>query len=229
MSIKKTALILLAAALGCGLFLLWGELQRRLPLFQSGASAGPPAARSLKAGLLRRSPCRGGAPLDEAPRKAGSGQKAAAEGGRPSRLALLDRLADQPLDWIIQDINGEAVDFACYRGKARVVINLWATWCPPCIEELPALARLAQKSGILAAAVSTEPEAKVRQFIEKSFPGLSRHLKIAAVSAEEQKALFPEDPLPVTYLFNKEGKLAMKASGPRAWDDPHLTKQINSL
>ena len=152
-------------------------------------------------------------------------------GARPPRLAMLNRLAEQPLDWIIEDINGKVIDFYCYRGKARLALNLWATWCPPCIEELPSLSRLAQKSAgsVLIAAISTEPKEKVRRFIQKSFPDLSARLRIAVLSAAELGAFFPEDPLPVTYLFNKEGKLAHKAAGPRKWDTPDLMEQIQGL
>ncbi len=132
------------------------------------------------------------------------------------------------MDWIIKDINGEVIDFYCYRGKARLLVNLWATWCPPCIEELPSLSRLARKTAgsLLIAAVSTEPEGEVRRFIQRSFPHLSHHLKIAVLPAEQLKAYFPEDRLPVTYLFSGDGRLERKFAGPKKWDDPNLTRQM---
>ncbi|HEY9147539.1 MAG TPA: TlpA disulfide reductase family protein, partial [Gammaproteobacteria bacterium] len=52
-------------------------------------------------------------------------------------LSSLSVQASQP-EFSFVDINGEAVDFKAYRGK-WVVVNYWATWCPPCLEEIPEL------------------------------------------------------------------------------------------
>src|SRR5690242_19194058 len=48
-------------------------------------------------------------------------------------------------DWDLSDLDGRPVSFAQYRGKA-VFLNIWATWCPPCVAELPSIARLARSA-----------------------------------------------------------------------------------
>ena len=54
--------------------------------------------------------------------------------------------------WSLQDVEGTPVDFAKFRGKP-VVLNIWATWCPPCVEEMPTLSRLAAHPGLKAKGV----------------------------------------------------------------------------
>ena len=135
------------------------------------------------------------------------------------RADQINQLVEHPIDWIFKDIKGETFDLYCYRGRKRVIINLWATWCPPCIKELPSLSMLADKAvkDILIFAITTESLEVVNPFIQKSFSDLSQHLKIVKISSEELKKYFPSDSLPITYLFNKKGKLENKIIGDRDW------------
>src|SRR4051812_10526837 len=57
----------------------------------------------------------------------------------------LSRPADY--SWTLLDLEGRPVEFSRYRGKT-VFLNIWATWCPPCVAELPAIARLAGSPGL---------------------------------------------------------------------------------
>ena len=119
-----------------------------------------------------------------------------------------ENLKSPPLDLILRRARGKTL-----------VLNLWATWCAPCVEELPALAALADKTQdtALVAAISTESEETARRFFEKAFPDLKG--KILALSVEKASLLriFPEEPLPSTYLFNRKGRLFQKEAGPRDW------------
>ena len=133
------------------------------------------------------------------------------------RLNKIVSLTEQPINWTVRDIEGKTL---VIKGTdQKLVVNLWATWCPPCIEELPSLSDLAEKLGPkgLVVALSTEPLEKVKRFIETSFPDLSPHLKIVSVAAEEQSRFFPLDNLPVTYLFNQKGLLIKKVIGAKDW------------
>ncbi len=143
-----------------------------------------------------------------------------------NRVDRLNELMETPIDWIFKNIKGEVFDLYCYRGKKRILINLWATWCPPCIEELPSLSALAEQTkNILVIAVTTESLEVVNSFIQKSFPDLSESLQIVRVSKEELNQYFIPDSLPVTYLFNKEGKLESKILGARNWQEMSFTQQ----
>ena len=133
------------------------------------------------------------------------------------RLNKIVSLTEQPIHWTVKDIEGKTV--VIKGGFKSLVINLWATWCPPCIEELPSLSDLAEKLGQegLVVALSTEPLDKVKRFIQTSFPDLSPHLRIVSVTEKERSRFFPADNLPVTYLFNQKGLLMEKVVGAKDW------------
>ncbi len=143
------------------------------------------------------------------------------------RADQLNQLMETPIDWIFKDIKGDSFDLYCYRGKKGVVINLWATWCPPCIKELPSLSALADKAvkDFLVIAITTESLEVVNPFIQKSFSDLSERLKIVRMSPEELSEYFPQDSLPVTYLFARNGKLKSKIMGDRNWLNMGLIKK----
>ena len=133
------------------------------------------------------------------------------------RLNKIESLTEHPIYWTVQDIAGKTV--VIKKGYKSLVINLWATWCPPCIEELPSLSDLAEKMGSegLVVALTTEPLKKVQKFIKTSFPDLNPHLRIVSLTKEEQSRFFPPDNLPVTYLFNQKGLLVEKVIGAKDW------------
>ena len=151
--------------------------------------------------------------------------------GSSQRIQKLTKLMDTPIDWIFKDIHGHVIDLYCLREKKILVINFWATWCPPCIEELPSLSQLAEnnKDQIFVVAISAEPLGAVTNFLNHSFSDLSPYLKIAQISPEDKLQHFPEDTLPATYIFNKKGFLKAKELGPRDWSDKNLVQQILKL
>ena len=145
-----------------------------------------------------------------------------------SRVEKLNRLMDTAINWIVFDLQGGAVDFYCFRGKKIIVLNFWATWCAPCIKELPSLSKLAEnhKDSIFVIAVSVEDKNKVQNFLNRSFKELSPELKIAVVNRDEKLKYFPQDNIPATYIFNKQGLLKIKELGDRDWSNTKIVQQI---
>ena len=144
------------------------------------------------------------------------------------RVEKLNRLMDQAIDWVLTDLNGEQIDLYCLRNKKIIVLNFWATWCIPCIRELPSLSKLAENYNkeIFVLAVSTENEATVKRFLKRSFKGLSPKLKATVVKEEEKLKRFPKDKIPTTYIFNKKGLLKIKQLGEKNWSDKNIVQQI---
>ena len=144
------------------------------------------------------------------------------------RVEKLNRLMDQPIDWVLTDLNGELIDFYCFKEDKIIVLNFWASWCAPCIRELPSLSQLAKnyKEEIVVLAVSTEKKAVVESFLKRSFKGLNPQLKIAIVKEEEKLQRFPQDQIPATYIFNKKGLLKIKHIGEKNWSDKNIIQQI---
>ncbi|MGH7846586.1 MAG: TlpA disulfide reductase family protein, partial [Candidatus Binatia bacterium] len=102
------------------------------------------------------------------------------------------------------------------RGKV-VFLNFWATWCPPCIEEMPAMEKLHQdleKDGLVILAVNFQegPE-RVREFFTK------HHLTFTALLDRNGKIseLYQAWALPVSVIINKHGEIAARAIGSKDW------------
>jgi len=143
------------------------------------------------------------------------------------RVTKLNQLMDVGLDWVLTDLNDEIIDLYCLRESKIIVINFWATWCAPCIRELPSLSKLAQNKELFVLAVSTENPSVVKKFLERAFKsGLSPQLKVAIVKEQEKLKHFPQDKIPATYIFDKKGLLKIKHMGEKDWSEPNTLKQI---
>lgn len=123
-----------------------------------------------------------------------------------------DTPKDEP-ELRVQTLDGTTYDLAGHRGK-WVVVNYWATWCRPCLEEMPELSALdAMREHVEVVGLAyeeIEPEA-LRAFLEKRpvvYP-------VAIVDVYDPPADFPAPRgLPVTYLIGPDGKLAKQFLGP---------------
>ena len=121
-------------------------------------------------------------------------------------------------DFTVALVRGEPLKLGAQRGKP-VMVNFWATWCPPCREEMPAMERLYSRHrerGFVLLAISVDSDAAlVKPFLDKhklTFPvGLDAKMDLA--NAYGVRAL------PASFLIDRHGYLAALALGPRAWDD----------
>ena len=113
----------------------------------------------------------------------------------------------------LRDLNGRTVRLSDYKGKV-VLINFWATWCPPCRAEMPDLVRLQHdyaKQGLQIIGITYPPERKdrVRRF--------ARSLKVnypIVLGTREIKARFSsEETLPLTVVINRDGTVSEIISG----------------
>jgi thiol-disulfide isomerase/thioredoxin len=151
-------------------------------------------------------------PVEPAPEAAGAAP-AAAPVGRFVTLAEGDFAAVAPVD-----PEGQAADMAPYRGK-RLLVNLWATWCAPCIKELPALGELQRELGgadfqVVTIAIDERDPAKVAAFLEQHGAGNLPALidrdrtidKIVRVIA-----------LPTSLLVERDGRVKAMLTGDATW------------
>jgi len=118
------------------------------------------------------------------------------------------------------------VHLANYRGKV-VLVNFWATWCEPCLIELPSLLELHHEQPnlvILAVSIDEDPNAYTR-FIAR------RHVDLITVRDPSQSAakLFHTDMWPETYVIDRKGKIARKIIGPQDWNSPEMLAYFDSL
>ncbi len=105
-----------------------------------------------------------------------------------------------------------------HRGKV-ILVNFWATWCPPCLEEMPALDRLYRRhkdAGFVMVAVSLDVNTrKVAPFVS------GRHFAFAVGLDPKSKVaeLYGVRALPSTFIIDRDGNLSALALGPRVWDN----------
>jgi cytochrome c biogenesis protein CcmG/thiol:disulfide interchange protein DsbE len=113
----------------------------------------------------------------------------------------------------LKDLNGRTVRLSDYRGKV-VLINFWATWCPPCRAEMPDLVRLQReygKDGLQIIGITYPPETKAR--VRRFATSLKVNYPIALGTRELKARFSSEDTLPLTVVINRDGKVSEIISG----------------
>ena len=132
-------------------------------------------------------------------------------------------------DATLKKLGGGKVDLKSFRGQ-WVLINFWATWCPPCIEEMPSLElfyRKYQKDNMTVLAVSIDKGSpnQVEEFVNSyglTFPIF--HDPVAEAASK-----FNVSSLPATFVINPEGEIVSHALGGRDWMDPVIQEYFADL
>ena len=125
-------------------------------------------------------------------------------------------------------LDGKPVRLADLRGKI-VVLNFWATWCPPCVEEAASLNQLQQHIAPLGATilgVSVDDDASAYDdFLREhsvAFPTYRDPTK--QISLSYGTTMFPE-----TYVIDRDGKIDRKIVGPQDWTSPAMLAYFDSI
>ena len=144
-------------------------------------------------------------------------------------IALRDfRGQTKPPSIDLQDVSGNRLLRTNFTGKVSVV-NFWATWCPPCIEEIPSLNRLKQQMRgrpfELISINYAEDKATVLEFmrrVEVDFPVL---LDTNGTHAKAWKVIS----YPSTFIIDTQGNIRFGVNAAIAWDSPELVQQLEEL
>lgn len=117
-------------------------------------------------------------------------------------------------DFTLPGLDGQTHSLSDYRGK-WVVVNYWATWCPPCLEELPELEVFHSGADGKAVVLGVNMEAidgtELRAFVEQQF--LSFPILVASERPPPEQLLGPVDGLPTTYLVTPDGEVVARQVG----------------
>jgi len=193
--------VLVAAAVGAGLL-----ASAKPPSSEPPAPAAVPAERA-------RSLAPSTASLDAALREL--------DLVKPSRAKSAE-------DFTLAALNGGTFSLADQRGKI-VLINFWATWCPPCLEEMPAMERLWQKhkdSGFVLVAVSVDTDPK------KVVPFVTEHKLTFPIALDPSMGVadkYGVRALPSSFIVDKGGVMAGLALGPRQWDSRASHRLVETM
>jgi thiol-disulfide isomerase/thioredoxin len=144
----------------------------------------------------------------------------ACNGGRPPRIG------ETAPNFTVTD-SQRTVTLSQLRGKP-VVLNFWATWCPPCVEEMPSLVELQKKMGdkvtILAVAEDADENA-VKQFVRDH----NVDLMVVRDTRQSANALYGTFKFPETYVIDKDGVIRRKFIGATDWTNPEIVDYLNKL
>ena len=146
-------------------------------------------------------------------------------------LAACDRgahpaqLSTPAHDFTVSD-GSTSVHLADYRGKV-VVLNFWATWCPPCIQETPSLIQLHHDRpdlAMIAVSIDEDPD-EYKRFVDH------RHFDLITVRDPKQTVakLYRTEMWPETYIIDRKGVIRRKFIGKEDWSDPEVRDFLKSL
>jgi cytochrome c biogenesis protein CcmG, thiol:disulfide interchange protein DsbE len=139
----------------------------------------------------------------------------------------------------LTDLSGSQVSIRDFKGKV-VLLNFWATWCEPCVAEMPALEQLYNRlksEGFVVVAVGTDDTLdNIKDFQAK----YSLDFPILFDAGGDIKTKFKVTGVPETFLLDREGRLTMLVDpdagqpvvrfiGPRNWDSPDIQAQLKDL
>ncbi len=137
------------------------------------------------------------------------------------------RIGSTAPDFTVQDAQS-TITLSQYRGQV-VVLNFWATWCPPCVEEMPSLVEMQRRmkdKGITVLAVSIDvDESAYNKFVKE------HGVNLLTVRDPEQKTpiLYGTHGWPETYIIDRGGVMRRKFIGPVDWTAPDVTEFLGKL
>jgi peroxiredoxin len=131
-------------------------------------------------------------------------------------------------DFNLKGEDGKNYRLSDYRGKV-VVLNFWATWCPPCREEMPSMERAWQKmrgKGVVILAVNVGENADTVFEFTGNYP-----VSFPLPLDKDGKVIrdYPVTGLPTTYIISPEGKVTHRAVGSRHWDSQQMLQRLYDM
>ena len=141
-------------------------------------------------------------------------------------LSTVPSVYEEASDWTLTSLDGHEMVLGDLKGKV-IFLNLWATWCESCIEEMPSIQRLydsLQVTGTEFLLVSDEPLEKLRSYAREN-----RFTVPVYRTAHKVPAVFPVVAVPTTFILNREGTIMFEHAGGGQWDHPWTMKFIRQV
>jgi len=146
----------------------------------------------------------------------------------PSPWGIDELIGKRAPEFTLKDLNDKMIALSSLQGNV-VLINFWATWCPPCRAEMSSLNNLYKEyknNGLTVIAVSTDRSASsVKDFLSKK----PVELPVLLDSESKVSRRFKVFSLPTSFLLDKKGVIVQKFLGEEEWDSPEMKKKIREL
>jgi peroxiredoxin len=132
-------------------------------------------------------------------------------------------------NFTLPDLDGKMVSLADYKGKV-ILLNIWATWCPPCVDEMPSMEKLHQELKgeafeILAISIDVSGAKAVLPFMKKH--------KLSFLALTDTKGAIKDryqtTGVPESFIIDKNGIIVEKVIGPRDWATPGVIRYFRNL
>ncbi|GAB4183627.1 MAG: hypothetical protein Kow00108_20770 [Calditrichia bacterium] len=131
-----------------------------------------------------------------------------------------------PQNWQLTDENNQVIPFSGFLGKT-VLINFWASWCPPCVAEMPSLMKLYQKidTNIVIVAVNLDDDLqKANEFVKKKGLDLPVYRPYGRIPG-----IFDVSTIPSTYIISPSGKMVFKRKGAMKFHDSDFIEFLQNI
>jgi thiol-disulfide isomerase/thioredoxin len=134
-----------------------------------------------------------------------------------------DRISLQDWDWKLMDSSGNEVVLSKYKGKV-ILINNWATWCPPCIAEMPSLEKLYKQYGnkVVFLFVAHDEPQKVKSFLSKRSMNIPVYFALSSMPSQ-----LSSNSIPTTFILNKKGEIVVRKTGAADWNSGQIHRILD--
>jgi thiol-disulfide isomerase/thioredoxin len=128
-------------------------------------------------------------------------------------------------DWELTELEGKAINFIDSEGKV-ILINFWATWCPPCVAEMPSFQKLYSDYGdkVTFIFISNEEPDTIKNFMEKKEYDFKVYMPQSSYPE-----VFDVRSIPQTYLIDNNNKIVIDKKGAANWNSRQIRNQLDLL
>jgi len=143
----------------------------------------------------------------------------------PSAIEEINRVNISNFDWNLVDSSGKTVNFKEMEGDI-ILVNFWATWCPPCVAEMPSLNELYKDYGdkITFVFLANDKIKSVNSYLKKNEYNLPVYY-----SKDNEPEELRSPNIPTTYLIDDQGNIVMKEVGSYNWNSINVRNQIDEM
>lgn len=143
-------------------------------------------------------------------------------------FAQLQPYRDEQADFVLKDQAGITHRLSDYRGKV-VLVNFWASWCPPCIYEMPALQKLKKRYADRPFEILTINVGETKNRVRKFSKAIKLDLPVLLDSSSKTYNNWNITILPTSFIIDSDGQIRYRILGDPGWENEEILNLINNM